>query len=236
MSSVDKAIEEQCREIFQGRKYLVELPKKGFKRNEIFNLFKTYQNISTIDWKNGRVSGAVYTDMKEELSSIVKEMYGETAYTNPLHPEVFPGINKMEAEIVRWVCNLYHGDKNSCGTLTSGGTESIILAVKAYRDYARSHKNITKPEMVIPLTAHSSFQKACHYFCIKFVPIPFDPKTIKVDLKAMERAITRNTIMLVGSAFQYPHGIIDNIGEISKVRIEIIFKLFICNLFYFSLV
>lgn len=164
--------------------------------------------------------GTVYSDLAEELTSLVKEVYGETAYTNPLHPECFPGINKMEAEVVRMVINLFNGNDDCCGTLTSGGTESIVLAVKAYRDYAAEVKGISKPELVVPVTAHAAFQKACQYFCIKFKSVPVDPVTFKCDLKAMRKAISRNTILLVGSACNYPHGIIDDIESIGKVSKE----------------
>jgi sphinganine-1-phosphate aldolase len=90
------------------------------------------------------IEGTVYADVNSELNELVTKVYGMTAYTNPLHPDVFPGINKMEAEIVRMVCNLFNGDNETCGTLTSGGTESIILAVKACRDYGFDVKGITK--------------------------------------------------------------------------------------------
>lgn len=163
-------------------------------------------------------SGTVYFDLAEELSEIVTQIYSKTAYTNPLHPECFPGINKMEAEIVRMVCNLFNGNENCCGSVTSGGTESIVLAVKAYRDYAKHIKGIAKPELILPVTAHAAFQKACQYFCVKFKPIPINPITYKVNIKAMQKAITKNTILLVGSACGYPQGIIDDIESIAQVH------------------
>lgn len=217
LDSVDKSVTKQCRAIYGGQSFMVELPRKGLTRDEIFKLFGSYQTLSHVQFKQGRVSGTVYTDMSSELSALVRDIYGETAYTNPLHPDVFPGINKMEAEIVRMTCTLFNGDADCCGTLTSGGTESIVLAMKAYRDYGRNHRGITKPEMVVPVTAHAAFQKACQYFNIKFKTVPIDPKTFKVDLGAMEKAITRNTCVLVGSACEYPHGIIDEIPAIAKV-------------------
>ena len=77
------------------------------------------------------------------------QVYGMSAWSNPLHPDCFPGIRKMEAEIVRMCCDLFNGSpKTSCGVMTSGGTESIILAVKAYRDWAREEKGIANPVVV----------------------------------------------------------------------------------------
>lgn len=217
MGGVDKAIVEQCRAIYKGEKFLVNLPAEGLQKADILTLFKKYQSLSKVNWRGGRASGTVYSDLASEVSGLIAEVYAETAYTNPLHPECFPGINKMEAEIVRMVVNLFNGGEECCGTLTSGGTESIVLAVKAYRDYAAEERGITRPEVVVPVTAHAAFQKACQYFKIKFRTVPVDPVTFKVDLKAMRRAIGRNTVLIVGSACGYPHGIIDDIEEIAKL-------------------
>jgi sphinganine-1-phosphate aldolase len=76
------------------------------------------------------------------------------------------GVCKMEAEVIRIVSSLFNGSSNCCGSVTSGGTESILLACKAYRDYGREVNGIEKPNMVIPVTAHSAFDKAGQYFGI----------------------------------------------------------------------
>lgn len=149
---------------------------------------------------------------------LVSRVYDRTAYTNPLHPDVFPGVNKMEAEIVRMVCRLFQGSDESCGVLTSGGTESIILAVKAWRDYGRAVRGIgRRGELVVPVTAHAAFQKACQLLDIRIRFVPIDPQSGQVDLNQMRRMCSRNTILLVGSACNYPHGIIDDIEGIAKV-------------------
>src|SRR6185437_5369691 len=101
------------------------------------------------------------------LTKLMSQVFDKTAYTNPLHSDVFPGITKMEAEIVRMVCDLYNGSADTCGTLTCGGTESIILAVKAARDYGRHAKGITRAEVVAPVTAHAAFQKATQMLGMK---------------------------------------------------------------------
>jgi len=112
-----------------------------------------YGNLSKINWSQGRVSGAVYANTNSaELNTLMTKVYGLTAWTNPLHPDVFPGVRKMESEVVRIACTLFNGDNETCGSMTSGGTESIILVCKAYRDYAREVKGISRPVMVIPVT------------------------------------------------------------------------------------
>ncbi|KAF7247361.1 Sphingosine-1-phosphate lyase 1 [Varanus komodoensis] len=145
-------------------------------------------------------------------------VYEEFAWSNPLHPDIFPGLRKMEAEVVRMVCTLFHGGPNSCGTMTSGGTESIMLACKAYRDLAYE-KGIKYPEMLVPKSVHAAFDKAAHYFRIKIVHIPLT-ETMEVDVKAMRRAISKNTAMLVCSAPQFPHGVIDPVEEVAKLAVK----------------
>ncbi len=152
-----------------------------------------------------------------ELTSLMTEVYGLAAWTNPLHPDAFPGVRKMEAEIVRMACNIFRGGPDSCGTVTTGGTESIMLACKAYRDWARQVKGIANPVIVVPTTAHAAFDKSADMLDIGIVHVPVDPITQRVDVKAMARAITRNTCMLVGSAPQFAHGSVDDIRAIAAI-------------------
>lgn len=219
LSDVDKTVVKKCREMYGDAEFVVELPLNGMSYEQLMQMFENYQKMTKVAWRQGRASGTVYSDLGAELTKIVSEVYSRTAYTNPLHPDVFPEINKMEAEVVRMVLGLFNGDDDACGVITSGGTESIVLALKAYRDYARSARGVTRPEVVLPVTAHAAFQKACQYFCIKFRPIAVDPVTFKVDLRAMRKAINGNTVLLVGSACNYPHGIIDDIQSIAKVML-----------------
>lgn len=102
----------------------------------------------------------------------------------------------MEAEVIRIVSQLFNGGSNHCGSITSGGTESILLACKAYRDYGREIKGIERPNMVIPMTAHTAFEKAAQYLKISVTTVRVDPNTLQVDLKAMDRAINSNTVMV----------------------------------------
>ncbi|UXI15777.1 Zinc finger protein 658 [Sarcoptes scabiei] len=220
MKKIDKTIEAKCREIFCDQKFLVELPQKGLSVESILDKLRVYKTLSKIDFRHGRVSGAIYSNLNDDSTRLFKEIYAETSYTNPLHPDIFPGIAKMEAEVVRMVINLYNGDENCCGSLTSGGTESIILAVKAYRDYGRKIRGIIKPELVLPDTAHAAFHKACQYFNVKLRLIPVDSRTFEANIRAMERAINRNTIALVGSACAFPHGIIDDIQSLAKIGLK----------------
>lgn len=123
----------------------------------------------------------------------------------------------MEAEVVRMTAALFDGGKETSGTMTTGGTESILLACKTYRDYAKEEKGISRPEMIVCRTVHSAFDKAGQYLKIRVRYIQDDPVTRKMDLKAMKKAINKNTIMIVGSAPNFPYGTMDDIEAIAEI-------------------
>ncbi|CAI0627372.1 unnamed protein product, partial [Linum tenue] len=143
------------------------------------------------------------------------------AHTNPLHLDVFPSIARFEAEVVAMTASLLGSKETSsegeiCGNMTSGGTESILLAMKTSRDYMKAKKGIRKPEMIIPVSAHSAYDKAAQYFNIKLWRVPVN-KEFQADVKAIRRLINRNTILIVGSAPGFPHGVIDPIEELGEL-------------------
>ncbi|XP_046829566.1 sphingosine-1-phosphate lyase isoform X2 [Vespa crabro] len=199
--------------------FIVELPKNGLSHDKVLLKVQECIKMGDYEWKKGRVSGTVYRN-DSGLMCLMADVYKIASYTNPLHPDVFPGVCKMEAEVIRISCRLFNGDENTCGTMTTGGTESIILACKAYRDYGREFKGIERPEMVVPVTAHSSFDKAAQYLNIKVRTVPVNSHSYTVSIKAMENAINKNTIMLVSSAPNFPYGTMDNIEAISKLGVK----------------
>ncbi|KAI8072194.1 sphingosine-1-phosphate lyase [Gilbertella persicaria] len=192
------------------------LPSKGLTEEQVMASLKKFHSLKAADWAGGKVSGSIYHG-GEDLTRILAEAYKIFAIANPLHPEIFPGIRRMEAESVAMVLNMYHAPATGCGTMTSGGTESILMACKTYRDMYKDLKSIHHPEMVVPETIHAAFMKAAYYFKIKLVTVPIDPVTLKVDIKKLERAITKNTVMIAGSAVNFPHGIADDIVALGKI-------------------
>ncbi|XP_039956093.1 sphingosine-1-phosphate lyase [Bactrocera tryoni] len=211
----ESEISKSCNDL----SWSLELPANGLSRDEIIHLVDKHLNIGHYNWREGRVSGAVY-GFKADLVELITEVYGKTSYTNPLHPDIFPGVCKMEAEVVRMACTLFHGDANSCGTMTTGGTESILMACKAYRDYALETRNVQRPNMIVPRTVHAAFDKAAQYFKIHIIYVDVDPKTLEVDVQAVKRAINSNTILLVGSAPNFPYGTIDDIEAIAALGLK----------------
>jgi sphinganine-1-phosphate aldolase len=175
--------------------YIVKLPEDGWHRKDILEKMEEYLKLGHYKWQEGFVSGAVY-NFDSRINDLMTKVYSKTAYTNPLHADVFPGVCKMEAEVIRMIAHLFNGGPSTCGCMTTGGTESILMAVKAYRDYGREVNGIDRPNIVIPTTAHTAFDKAAKYLGITVKTVRVDTVTYKVDLKAMERAINKNTIMV----------------------------------------
>ncbi|KAL1305199.1 hypothetical protein AAFC00_002119 [Neodothiora populina] len=167
-------------------------------------------------WEDGRVSGAVYHGGKE-LCDLQTEAFGKFGVANPIHPDVFPAVRKMEAEVVAMVLALFNAPEDGAGVTTSGGTESIIMAVLSARQRAYAERGVTEPEMILPETAHTAFRKAAEYFKIRVHLVPCPAPSYKVSLSHVSRLINSNTVLLVGSAPNFPHGIIDDITALGRL-------------------
>lgn len=163
---------------------------------------------------NNQISGAIYKQNKK-LDNFLLTIWSEFNGTNALHPDIFPSIVKMEREIIEWTKQLLNGNKDCCGSITSGGTESILMACKAYRDRGIIN-GITEPEMILSHSAHAAFDKACHYFGIKLVRVGINLDG-RINIDSIKRKINDNTVLIVTSAPSYNHGIIDDISGISKI-------------------
>lgn len=193
-----------------------KLPEKGRDREEILHDMESLRDEEEAQWKDGFVSGAVYHGDLGHIE-FLNRVYAIHSQSNPLHADVWPSATKFESEIVSMCANMLGGEgQGVCGTVSSGGTESIMLAMKTYRDWARDTKGIAKPEMIAPVTAHAAFDKASQYFGIKMVKVPVDADS-RADVNAVRRAISRKTVVIVGSAPSFPHGAIDPIQEISEL-------------------
>lgn len=192
--------------------------------NEGSDLKTIYSNMDELkikdgNWKEGKTWSLVYY-AGEEITKVAEEAYLKFFHANALNPTVFNSLRQFENHILSMAADLFHGGEETAGSLTSGGSESILMAVKTYRDEARAlHPEIREPEMILPVSAHASFEKAAHYFGVKAVHIPLTDE-YKADLKAIEQAITPNTILIVGSAPAYPQGIVDPIAQMGQLALK----------------
>ncbi len=196
------------------------LPTHGREREQILAEMQRMREREASRWREGYVSGAVYHGDPDH-TEFLERAYAIHSQTNPLHSDLWPSIAKYEAEIVAMTADML-GAKQAgpsaevCGTVNSGGTESILLAMKTYRDRARAEQGNDKPNIVAPTTAHAAFDKAAQYFNIELRKIPV-ADDYRADVKAMKKAVDRHTICLVGSAPAFPHGVIDPIPELAAI-------------------
>jgi len=194
------------------------LPVKGISAPE---LIAEMQEIKSRDasWEEGRIFGYVFHP-GEETARVAGEAYRLFGSKNALNSSLFKSLKTFENEIVRIVAGLLHGGPESAGTFTTGGTESIFLAVKTARDKARAeHPEIKAPGIVLPESAHPAFQKVAHYLNVKIILTPVREDK-RADPEAMRRSVTPETILLVASAPCYPHGVIDPIPEIAQIALD----------------
>lgn len=193
----------------------LSLPPRGSSRKDVLSRMRAARD-HDLDWKQGRVFSLVY-HVNDEIDNLLKEAYTLFFSENGLNPTAFPSIKKFESEVIAMSATLLGGDEHTCGNITSGGTESLLLAIKTARDWARrQHPEITQPEVVLPITAHPAFEKAAEYFDVSLVQVPVRAD-LRADVDAMYRAITHNTILMAASAPSYPHGVVDPIAELSEL-------------------
>ena len=195
------------------------LPDKGLSLDEILSIVDHRHRDLDVTWQTGKTSGTVYAGNKAlpHLPDLLTTMMHRYLWSNPLHPDVFPDVRQMEAEVIHMCITMFNGDERCCGSMTSGGTESILLACKAHRDYFRAEHSVTKPEIIVPISAHAAFQKSAEYLGMRWIPIPIDSRTGQVSVRRMARAISGNTVLLVASAPNFPHGIMDPVYQIARL-------------------
>ena len=194
----------------------VVLPENGVSEQDLLNEMEEIRK-NDINWRDGKVWSLVYhaTDKHAEM---LKKAYTMFFSKNALSPIAFPSLKKFETEVISMAVDLFNGDKRCCGSMTSGGTESILMAIKTYRDWAKDKfPDIKEAEMLLPSSAHPAFDKGADYFNVKSVRIPVDRETHRADVKAMEKGLTNNTILMVGSACDFPRGVVDPISELGAI-------------------
>ena len=223
---------------------LMEIPEKGVSPETVVKVLAKMKESETTA-EDGRAFAYTYTtkaDMAEFAKSLgsAYSLYTASAesnsadhetmltkawdmfmHSNALNPMMYPSLRRMETEVISMAGWMLHGNNNVSGALTSGGTESILMAIKCYRDLARAKKaHITEPNMVVSTTIHPAFEKAAHYFNVEIIHVEPNPVDQRMDVAATRAACNRNTILLVGSAPQYCHGVVDPIEALSELALE----------------
>lgn len=203
------------------------LPEKGRDKEDIFRELSTMAEEEDVRWKTGQISGTYY-HAGDDHRAFLNKIFSLFSHVNVLQVDLCPSMSKFESEIVSMTARMLHGDAvkehnpedEICGTGTSGGSESIMMAMKVYRDRARVERGMVEPEIIMPHTAHPAFDKAGEFFGIKMIHAPVLEPDYRVDLNAVKSLINKNTIALVGSAGNYPYGLIDPLEELSDLALE----------------
>ena len=199
------------------------LPAEGLSAIEISERIEQYRQ-ADLDWRSGKVLAYVF-DPGEQAEAVIKQAYMAYLTENGLDPTAFPSLLKFEKEVVAMAASHLSGDEQVVGNFTSGGTESIILAVKTARNWARARRpelahSAQRPKIILPSTAHAAFHKAAHYLDVEVTLVDVDPDTFRADVELMRAAIDEHTIMIVGSAVSYAHCVVDPIPALAKIALE----------------
>jgi sphinganine-1-phosphate aldolase len=189
------------------------LPATGVPRNELRAQIETLQ-ARDAKWREGRVFG-IYFPTRQDIEDVAAEAHSTFYRLSTHHPEVFPSLLRMEQEVVAMAAQLFGAGK-AIGNVTSGGTESIVLALKAARNQARAERGITAPEAIVPRTAYPAFAKAGDLLGVNVIRTAIDAE-FKADLGSLRRAITSNTVLIAASVPTITHGALDPVVDMAAL-------------------
>lgn len=195
----------------------MKLPSKGSSIDAVVGKMKE-RKAEDANWRGGKTFSLIYP-AGEDVDRALHEFNNLYLYENALNPFRFPSLHTMEKEVVAMTTDLLHGGEDAAGSMTSGGTESILMAVKTARDRARAERGVTKPQLLAPVSAHPAFAKAALYLGLEHIQIPL-ADDLRADVGAAEQLITDQTAFIMGSAPNYPHGMIDPIPELAALAAE----------------
>lgn len=196
----------------------MRIPDKGQSPEAVFEQVESFR-VNDLPWRSGRAFSYVYS-AGETIEAVGKRAYTAYLTENGLDPTAFQSLLRFENEVVSMCIDHLGGDADCVGSFTSGGTESILLAVKAARDAFFEAKPGKRPQMVLPRSAHAAFFKAAHYFGVETAIVEVDGETFRAVPAAMEAAITERTCLMVASASQYAHGVVDPIEALGAIALK----------------
>lgn len=193
----------------------MKMPKLGTPKDEIASRMERYR-LADGNAAGARLFSLVY-DTRPDVIEVAKDAYVRFFSENGLNPMTFPSLRRFETEVLAMAQDLFHAPEGAAGSMSSGGSESLLLAVKTARDWARAERpDIAAPEMLLPVTAHPALHKAAHMVGIKAISVPVRAD-FTADVEAARALFTDRTILVVGSAPQYPHGVVDPIADLAAL-------------------
>ncbi len=223
----DTAAPEDPFKPYKGRFETIDrIPESGRDKEDLLKEIAVMAEEENARWQTGKVSGTFY-HAGEAHRAFLNRVFSFFSHANTIQFDICPSMAKFESEVIAMTAKMlhaeaaaaHHPDDRVCGTMTSGGSESIAMAMKVYRDKALAEKEIQHPEIILPDTAHPAFHKAGQYFGIRMVIVPTSAPDFRVDPAAMAERINGNTVAVVGSAGNYPYGLIDPLGKLSDLAL-----------------
>jgi len=197
------------------------LPETGTPRAEVLEQLAAMARAEDPTWETGKCSGTMYCGDHEHYD-FINQAFSHFSHVNALQRDMCPSATKFESEIIAMTLDLLgarrDGATQPSGLVTTGGTNSIVHAVLAYREHAATRTRT--PNLIKPETAHPAFDKACHLFGIELRRAPVDPITTEVDLDWVADHIDKDTVALVGSACNYGYGTIDPIESLGELALD----------------
>ncbi|MAT84885.1 MAG: aspartate aminotransferase family protein [Gammaproteobacteria bacterium] len=189
-------------------------PERGRPADDVLAALEA-KRARDVKWREGKAFGMIY-DGGPGVHEVAERAAALYLHENALNTRAFPSLGEIQSEVVGWTADLLHGPEGAAGFLTSGGTESILCGVLAARERGREERGITAGEIVLAESAHAAFHKAAHLFglTVRKTPVRDD---WTADVAAMADAVGPNTVLVVGSAPQYPQGVVDPIPEIAAL-------------------
>lgn len=194
-----------------------EFMRGGLSANEVFDGLEALR-VDDFRWREGKVFSLAYF-AGNEAAAVSEEAYRRFSGENALNTAAFPSLRQMQDDVLAIVGDWLGAGPQAAGFMTSGGTESLLMAVKASRDRARVERGTKTPNMVLPTSAHAAFEKAAAYFDVESRRIDVRSDW-RADVEAMRDAVDENTVLIAGSAPQYPQGVIDDVPAVAAIALE----------------
>jgi glutamate/tyrosine decarboxylase-like PLP-dependent enzyme len=193
------------------------LPSSGVPADQVLAQLDALKE-HDVRWRDGRAFTLAYY-AGPEVSAVADEAHRRFSTDNALNTDAFPSLRTIQAEVVAIVADWLQAGPDGAGFMTSGGTESILMAVKAARERGRAERGVARPNVVLPTSAHAAFEKGCYYFGLESRRVAVRDDW-RADADAMADAIDDDTVLVVGSAPQYPQGVVDPIADIAALAAE----------------
>jgi sphinganine-1-phosphate aldolase len=193
------------------------LPEHGLDPDAVVERL-TSMTAGDVRWRDGRAFTLAYNAGPEVLA-LQERVYGAFMGENALNTDAFPSLARIQRDVVGTVAGWLHGGDEAAGFMTTGGTESILMAVLAARERARAERGVERPNMVLPTSAHAAFEKGAHYFGVRSIRVPVRDDW-RADVDAMAHAIDDDTVLVVASNPQYPQGVFDPVAQVAALAAD----------------